>query len=358
MNHLCAKEIGHILAVFDDLLLDLDILALIPNRIQELPVDVEEGARDVLAQYAEAEARLEAGFHQEEAVLSHKNATRALVDRLREMSWVRQVQNQVEASPSVFSFHEVIKTLQDLAAEKLTTTVEEDTIKAQILRDTVTREQTASADVKALKREVQAESMARKTEVARRDESIQKLLEEYKQVQDEAHNWEVDFDRNMSQQARTQAETFASQEEMLQKQIASLAEELRKAEERNAKEETAARNERRRREQFLDGLLQQYDREMIEKTDDLETLQTDLKKDGTRMEALEKDLKVLDDEYEAAEKAARIEATRKAHYQALLQQQEEHSKLIQAFFRGYWVRSQARKATKKRRPSSKKSKRK
>ena len=80
-------------------------------------------------------------------------------------------------------FHLIIKTLRGLMHDKFNTTVEEDLQKFEILRDTVSREQTASADVKALNREFQSERNLRKVEVARRDEAIKKLSDELQTIQ-------------------------------------------------------------------------------------------------------------------------------------------------------------------------------
>ena len=91
--------------------------------------------------------------------------------------------------------------------------------------------------------------------------------------QESAVEEDKEFERQVKDAEEINVQTYQQEEERLQSLVEQLEANLAKAEEANNKEEAALRQERRKREQFLDGLLTQYDTEMNEKTSEFEQYQ-------------------------------------------------------------------------------------
>lgn len=344
MNQQTVLESKRILAIIDDALEDLMLLQHLPvSPSKPSPLPPPSGLDHFLAELFEAEQRLEAAppLNSEELNFIHKNAVRAVLDFLRRTG-------QMNAPSSISDeglarFQVVMKTLRSLMNDKFNTTVEEDLLKFEILRDTVSREQTASADVKALNREFQSERSLRKVEVARRDQAIAKLTEELQMIQNGAVEDAKAFERQVKAQEEAAAQTYKEEEEQLLSSLEQLETNLRRAEEANHKEEAALRQERRKREQFLDGLLTQYDTEMTDKTRELGQFASDIANDHLRLEQLEKDLKMFDEQQAKRDDEERVENHRKMHHMNIITRIETSSKLLQAFWRGFAVRNMLKK---------------
>mmetsp|Transcript_66674 Transcript_66674/g.118315 ORF Transcript_66674/g.118315 Transcript_66674/m.118315 type:complete len:365 (-) Transcript_66674:91-1185(-) len=351
MNQQTVLESKRILAIIDSLLEDIHILQYVPQYLSQFqPADLAFLGPDIqgrLAEQFELERKIELGqaASNEELTVSHKNTVRVTCDLLRHMKFALQDGYESQGLPDegLLRFELIINTLRGLMHDKFNTTVEEDLQKFEILRDTVSREQTASADVKALNREFQSERNLRKVEVARRDQAIAKLSDELQTIQDSAIEDAKDFERQVKEQAEQAREQYQKEEEELLAMVSQLETNLTKAEETNTREEASLRQKRRKMEAFLDGLLTQYDTEMTDKTGEQEQLINDYNQDQIKLEQLEKDLKQFDEEQAKRDEEEQVENARKMHNMEILYRMETSSKLLQAFWRGYAVRLMIKK---------------
>jgi|UniRef100_A0A7S4D2I8 DNA repair exonuclease SbcCD ATPase subunit len=349
MNQQTVLESKRILAIIDDLLNDLTTLQCVPAFLSQFqPADLAYLGPDIqgrLSELLDTERKLEQGqgVGNEELSFAHKHSVRAVLDMLRQVQYTDGYEPATSPDEGLMRFHLIIKTLRGLMHDKFNTTVEEDLQKFEILRDTVSREQTASADVKALNREFQSERNLRKVEVARRDEAIKKLSDELQTIQESAVEEDKEFERQVKDAEEINVQTYQQEEERLQSLVEQLEANLAKAEEANNKEEAALRQERRKREQFLDGLLTQYDTEMNEKTSEFEQYQQDYARDQIKLEQLEKDLKQFDEDQAKRDAEEKIENDRKLHHMEVLVRMDTSSKLLQAFWRGYAIRLMIKK---------------
>lgn len=351
MNQQTVLESKRILAIIDGLLEDLTLLQYVPPYLSQFqPADLAFLGPDIqsrLSEQFEYERKIELGqaVSNEELTFAHKNAVRVTCDMLRHVRFNLEGGQDSVSIPDegLVRFHLIISTLRGLMHDKFNTTVEEDLLKFEILRDTVSREQTASADVKALNREFQSERNLRKVEVARRDQAIAKLSDELQTIQDSAVEDAKEFERQVKEQEEQAIATYQKEEEDLLAMVAKLEADLAKAEEASAKEEASLRQERRKREAFLDGLLVQYDTEMTDKTSELEQLHEDHTRDQIKLEQLEKELKQFDEEQAKRDEEEAVEGSRKLHNMEILVRMDTSSKLLQAFWRGYAVRLMIKK---------------
>eukprot|EP00667_Euglena_gracilis_P015739 EG_transcript_16405 len=341
MNQQTVLESKRILAILDDLLDDVSLLHTASTSSNRLSEDLQIR----LGELMEAEDRLEAApsLSNEELLFQHRTQVRGLLDFLRYEGVAPNDGVEDGGEEGLLRFLVVLRTLRGLMSDKFHTTVEEDLLKFEILRDTVSREQTASADVKALNREFQSERNLRRVEVAKRDQLIAKLQEELQYIQETAGEEAKEFDRRVRFQDEEVARTYQQEEQGLQAQVQQLEASLKKARDANQKEEAALRQERRKREQFLDGLLTQYDTEMTSKTGELQQYSEDYSRDQARLEELEKELKVFDEKQAMRDSEERRENSRRAHQMEILNRIEMSSKLLQAFWRGYSLRMMLKK---------------
>lgn len=343
MNQQTVLESRRILAVLDDVLLDLHLLQTLVQEPSDCPAPVLRRSAGLL----ETEQRLEAApsLTNDELLFQHRTQVRGLLDTLQGFLENPLDLATADSGPdeSLGRFQVVMQTLRGLMSDKFNTTVEEDLLKFEILRDTVSREQTASADVKALNREFQSERNLRRVEVAKRDQLIGKLQEELQAVQESAREEAAEFETRLREQEEEATRVYHQEEEGLQGQVAQLEAALQKAREANQREEAALRQERRKREQFLDGLLAQYDTEMQSKTGELSQYGADYAEDQRRLEQLEQELKVFDEQQARRDDEERTESNRRLHHMEIMTRVETSSKLLQAFWRGYAVRTMLKK---------------
>jgi len=307
----------------------------------------------------ERKIELNQGVISEELSVAHKRQTRLVVDLMKSAGFaVDKYQPYTGKEDSVERFCDVLRILRELLHDKFNTTVEEDLLKFEILRDTVSREQTASADVKALNREFQSERNLRRVEVQRRDAAIAKLSEELQVIQESAQEDSKEFERLTKSKEEAMLQTYQKEEEELLNQVKSLETTLQKTQELNKQAELSLRQERRKRELGLDGLLTQYDKEMTEKTKQLENLTKEYGKDNKKLGDLDKDIKVFDEDHVKRDEEEKIENERKLHLRKIADQLEKSSKLIQAFWRGYAIRLMIKKKAGKKKKGGGKGKKK
>merc|ERR1719456_51079 len=338
---------SRVLAVVDELIHDVSLLARLPESALELPEAVQ--ADPLISEYFSLEESVAEALD-DETVFRHKALTRRLLHHLRSTDFDTSCP---VAAPSLKLFENVLTILRGLTDTKLHTTAEQDAAKFQILRDAFSREQHASADVKALREDWQRERVLRQTEVARRDATIRALVTEIESVKAAAEQEAAQFAASSAETLREVNSRGQAEQAALTEELQRLETKLGELESRHAQAEGALRQEKGRRMRVLEGVLSQYDRDVSEKDALLQGLVDATRADTAAGEIAEEELSKLNLVVSEMESSAQVEAERVQHRQNLLAEEARAAETIQAFFRGYHTRLLAKtKKPKKRAPTA------
>lgn len=362
MNAQTIAETHRILAVVDDLLEDLEVLAVVPPYLSAVPPrDMQHitnafkgtnGGREAQAQlndHFDLERKLEsaAGNVAPDDVADHHLSCRSLLDTLRQAGYPHY-EAAFPPNDNIDNFRSIIGVLRSLLRDRFNTTVEDDVIKFAILNDTVNREKSASADVQALNREYQNEKESRRVEVEKRDIAIRKLKEEIAKLEESSRRETEEFLLVSEQHAEADRERYKQEYESLEAKRQDMTGGLRSAEVKCSNEENQLRGERSKKEKELEQIIDSYDKEMTNLTTTVETLEQETKQDLEVISKLHAKLETLNKEDEEHKQGKQIELERKDHRQFVTVNLENCSRVIQAFWRSHAVRLHAMQKGKKK----------
>jgi len=368
-------ESERILTVLDELLQDLGILAYLPNMYGDLSAEdlnhiQAQGGRpaeavQTLVDHYEIERKLDdirvtGAAEAAGDIASHAHSTRAVVDLLKGAMYGQAYEPAAPANDAIVRFQKIIQTLKGLVQNNFSTTVEEDDQKLQILRDTVSREQHASADVKALNREYHTERKLRHTEVMKKDQAIRKLMEEHEDVEQKASEDINEYSRAAIERQAMEAQKAEAEEQELEEQLAKLEQQLKQLKETNTQSESTLQQERKKKENNLGNTIEQYDKEMTEKTQEIELARANTEKAKLELASIEKEAmryKQSNDEVQEENQIAQARHQNRATVQIHI---ESSCRMIQAFWRmtaeqNFW-KKKAQKKKGKGKPGGKKGK--
>ncbi|PWV20560.1 hypothetical protein C3747_6g405 [Trypanosoma cruzi] len=344
------------------------------------PTDVD--GNEVLLQMAEfAELEKEildlatvAGSVEESDLNRHHMLFRAILDTLQEneyVSMVRELQERranllvtkAESSlahlidPGVLALKNAMEILLSLVMARNKTTVNEDVRNYRILHEAVNREKTASADVKALKREYQETKESHKKEVEALETEIQRLEEEIDYTRSVvAMELSAFLEVNQQLQGERQMQDVGHLEEV--KQLAEKNKEtLATLVNRNQEEANALRTQRAKKEAAVSAAITEYDVQISTLQAATATLNKETEEDTEAIVALDEELDVLRTEKNEYQLEKFVESMRDRHYEEMQLAMDENTRTIQASFRAYMARVRFQKtqgSSKKRGRRSKK----
>ncbi len=369
MNPQTVREGKRILAIVDELLEDLDILACVPPYLSAIPnqdmthitnsYSGTNGGREAQSQLNEhfdLERKVEsaAGDLTADDMLDHHMSTRALVDTLRRVGYASTYKPVYPPNQSVLNFKEPVTLLRGLLKDRFATTVEEDAVKFNILRDTVNRENTATADVQALNREYNNEVESRKVEVQKREIMIRKLKEEIEALRSTSESERKSFEQLSEEHRLNDEERFKSEEIGLHQKVKDAEVELHNTSTKCVVDEKSLRATRSKKEAALQKMLEDYDAEMISASETMKQLEIETVRDREILDGVEKALAQLrreEDDYELELEAGKMRQTHRAVIEGEIHQQ---ARIIQAYFRSYIVRVHESQKGKKKKGGKKK----
>lgn len=195
-----------------------------------------------------------------------------------------------EKSESLSRFLDVMKQYKNVLEDKLNTTVEEEESRREIRNATTTRENKATADVKALKRELDSEKAARSREMDQRKQDVRKLRNEIILLQENEEAERATTTERLASKEKQKEDEFIQMKEYLEKQISVISEALNKKKEENQQLEDKLRIMRKNSETKVGSVVQKYDQFMFETLEKLETLKKDFELDSQRYAFLEQEL--------------------------------------------------------------------
>lgn len=359
-------ESERILTVIDELLEDLGTLAYVPSYYGEIPdedlafittsASSHPQSQQILEGHYDVERKLDEDVRtagvDTETERQHAHSIRAVIDTLRAARY-GDSENADGYKPSappndaILRFQKIIRTLRGLVHNNFETTVEEDDQKLQILRDTVSREQHASADVKALNREFMTERKLRTTEVMKKDQAIRKLMEEHDDVESKATEDIQQYKRAADERQLMEVQKAEQEEKELEDHLAKLKAQLEELKRANHKDELSLRGERKKKENQVFTIISDYDKEMKMKFQQKKDLKQEIERDQKELTEVSKEVEKYQEENTTAEEEESTKGQRDQHRAFMKLHIDDGCKTIQAFWRGFMERKKGQQRAKK-----------
>eukprot|EP00405_Crypthecodinium_cohnii_P044334 CAMPEP_0206577962 /NCGR_PEP_ID=MMETSP0325_2-20121206/31679_1 /ASSEMBLY_ACC=CAM_ASM_000347 /TAXON_ID=2866 /ORGANISM="Crypthecodinium cohnii, Strain Seligo" /LENGTH=397 /DNA_ID=CAMNT_0054083509 /DNA_START=173 /DNA_END=1363 /DNA_ORIENTATION=- len=371
-----------ILSIMDELKEKLTYLSVATPQVlsalqnEEGQAIAEQLGPDLMKQYAEqmrmeelyvvanaaADRDLTGGEENEEAREEGSSLKKNTLELCRKMKNVPNIVTELrnlqerDANRNVMNFLITLKDMQELTLKRLTTTVEEERSRSELLEHYKNREAEASKRKQQLEKDLASLKSACERAQSQRDEILTKLKADLADVKDTKAERMTDLRNKYEKRMKDHEAVFAAKEEELLRKIGALKEANKKAKATNDDEEAQLKQRARRYEMDVDTVIKHYD----------ETLKGMAMEVGEKMEAYKKEQKQrneLDDHFKKVQKERdtilaedMIADVRLAKRQAELDRKNEASALVQAFWRGILAREQysALKRAKKKKGGKKK----
>jgi hypothetical protein len=325
-NKTLAPIIQRIINVLDELLEDL-------QSVQHVPVMTSQYTSTVQGSFSQETQQMIAQLFEEEKILEQKFKEKINVSELLEFAdpvkrsskriceLMRQSKYQIKTLRREKESHNVklnrliarLSDMREVWCDKLNTTVEEEQIRAEQRSETAARDKKASADVKALQRELASERSIREKEVSLREDAIKKLQDELYYLQTSSKNEKQDFDTLYLEKEDTAEKKYIKFDALLKDQIEKTKDKLRLAKLEHEKLEKELILQRKGEEKQVEGIVGTYDKTMSETSVKINGLMLDYERDEKRVNYLQAELKKFEiEKKEKEEEIRKIMEERKA----------------------------------------------
>lgn len=325
-------------------------------RLEELYVVANAAAdRDLVHGDENEEARGEEGQSLKKNTLELCRKMRAVPNIVPEL---RNFQER-DATRNVIQFLKTLADMQELTLKRLTTTVEEERSRTELLEHYKNREAEASKRRQQLEKDLTHLKSACERAQSHRNEILTKLKAELLDVRDSKAERMTALRNKYEKRMKDHEAAFSAKEEDLRKKINALKEANKKSRVNNEEEELAQKSKAKRYEMDVESVIKQYDT----------TIKDMAFTCGERMEAYKKEQKQLNELADHFKKVEEERATisaeeaiadaRKAKREAERKRRDDASCLVQSFWRGICSREQyvtLKKARKKKGGGKKKAK--
>src|SRR5690606_3665564 len=231
MNSRTQAEIDRVINVIEDATMELKLVTYLSTYMTQMP-------QNVLSKFNTQTKQAISNLMDIERVYDYKikngemnQQTISLAEKIKEL--VRQIlylfkKNgylnddlffELEPNKRMLGFLKTFQELAEVWSDKLHTTVEEEQIKNDQKNEAAARDKKASADVKALQRELASERSIREREVSLREDALNKLKEELTNLQRSTQAELSEFNQTMKDREITEHTEFKNKKEKLINEI-------------------------------------------------------------------------------------------------------------------------------------------
>mmetsp|Transcript_88848 Transcript_88848/g.248693 ORF Transcript_88848/g.248693 Transcript_88848/m.248693 type:complete len:370 (-) Transcript_88848:71-1180(-) len=296
----------------------------------------------------------------EEETLLKKNT----LDLCRKMRQVPDIVTQLrnfqerDANRNVLQFLRTLAEMQELTLRRLTTTVEEQQSRAELVAHYTNREQEANKRKLHLEKELTLLKSACERAQSMRTEILTKLKADLLDVRDSKQEKMASLRSRYEGRMKDHEAAFAAKEEDLRRKINALREANAKAKANNEEEETAQKGKAKRLVQDVKQVITQYDEKVKQMAFDIGEKRDAYKKEQKQYTELADHFKKVDEEKATIAAEEAIAEARKKKREAERERRDASAALVQAFWRGIICRETfgAMKKAKKKKGGGKKKK--
>jgi hypothetical protein len=356
-----------IIAILDELKEKLTFLSVVTPQVLS-GLQSEEGqaccellGSDLVRQFAEqirleelymvASSGVEGGFAHAQAEDNEevREDVRALqkntVELCRKMRAVDRIvpelRNFQETRPAaVIQFLKTLADMQELTLKRLTTTVEEERSRQELLDYYRIREEEATKKKQQLDRDLNQIRKECERAQSQRNDILLKLKADLFEVKDRKTERMNQLQARYEQRMRDAQESFNAKRDELTKRINQLKESNKKLRQNSQEEETVKKKTAKRYEKEVDDVIQQYDKEVKELAGHLSEHEDLFKKDRRRLGDLKERFEKVDAERSCIEAEEAITEARRKKLNDEMDRRNQSSALVQAFWRGIMQRQE------------------
>lgn len=393
-------EIQRILNVIDESIADVEILEYLPclstppstDFVANLPIDVQKAIAALHGAEKDYEKVLQSfSKHADtlEAINALKYSTRsacyqvnkhACIDLLRQKvpkssaprtkiatklhfaddsPFVNKQAESLLHSDNLDRFRTVLVQLRAVWDDKLHTTTEEEQMRIDQKNETAARDKKASADLKALQRELAAERSIREREVSLREDALNKLKEELNALKGASMAETKEFESKLMEKETKSQNDFVNLKAYMEAEIKKRKDELDVIKESQAVLEKELRAKRIQSEKKVEDWLNKYDTFMTKTTNETELLKSEYNTDEVRVQFLKAELARFAEERRQREEVERQREEERKQRESIQKQKIRAAGMLLKLYFKFKAKKLAKEkeaaAAKKKSPKKKKS---
>lgn len=272
---------------------------------------------------------------------------------------VQELRNFQETRPgAVIQFLKTLADMQELTLKRLTTTVEEERSKMELLEHYKVKEFEASKRKQQLEKDLHHIRRECERAQSQRTEVLTKLKADLLDVKDSKLDRMNALRTRYENRMKEYQEQFNGRKEDYLKKITALKEKNTKTRAQSNEDELAKKKTVRRYEMDVENVIKQYDTTIKEMAYNLNEHQEGFKKEEKQLKELKEHFEKVDSEKACIDQEEDISNARKAKLEAEKQRRADSAAQVQAFWRGIIQREQYQvlKKNKKKKGGKKKGK--
>ncbi|NXE01793.1 DRC10 protein, partial [Chaetorhynchus papuensis] len=346
-----STETERILTVFDETIVKLEITRLIPRiigslerfarmlgpeitsnllELQKLSVEIQ----DLLASPGDEEKRRPV---EQRLKCSLRNTLRLFLDNpllyygLKYEVWVRESPADV--------FIRAFKEFRDFTLERLLTSPDEEKEKIQFMEDISLRIEKNTETISALQAELEAATQARDEEVKSKDKKIENLKASMENLAKECKADILQITKEGEKQRKEDEKASQDRCAVLEQDVLRLRAQFKALVLEHRASELVLRKERCKTERETEKWVQKYDTDMTEKQATYEEIEAVYNEEKAELALLMEKHALLLQEYTAIEEERRMLKEKAEEAAREAARRNDAATYIQAFWKGYLVRS-------------------
>eukprot|EP00933_Yihiella_yeosuensis_P052140 TRINITY_DN50152_c0_g1_i1.p1 TRINITY_DN50152_c0_g1~~TRINITY_DN50152_c0_g1_i1.p1 ORF type:complete len:383 (+),score=113.37 TRINITY_DN50152_c0_g1_i1:93-1241(+) len=269
---------------------------------------------------------------------------------------VQELRALQETKPAaVFQFLKTLADMQDLTLKRLTTTVEEEKSRQELLEHYKSREAEASKRRQQLEKDLSYIRRECERAQSQRTEILTKLKADLLDVKDTKLEKMSALRNKYETRMRAHQEAFDAKRDELQKKITALKDSNKKLKNQSNEEEMDQKKKAKRYEMDVETVIHKYDSEVRELAKLFGENQEHLKKENRNLSELREHFEKVDEEKQHIASEEAMVSARRAKLEQEKLRKKESAALLQAFWRGIVQREQfgAMKKSKKKKGKKK-----
>merc|ERR1719188_645006 len=254
---------------------------------------------------------------------------------------VQELRNFQDVRPTqVIQFLKTLADMQDLTLKRLTTTVEEERSRQELLENYKTREKEATLRKQQLERDLNHMRKECEKAQSQRQEILTKLKADRYEVQDNQRKRREELRSRYEIRMTQHQDAFTHKKDDVEKKISELRDKNNKLKANSEVEENERQKNARRFEREVGDKIKEYDEKVREITQEIAETRELKDQENKRLVELEERFYKIDEERECIRQEESIVDARKKKLEDEKQRRNEMAALVQAYWRGIITREQ------------------
>jgi len=247
---------------------------------------------------------------------------------------------QEQKSANMLQFLRTLAEMQELTLKRLTTTVEEERSRQELLEHYVGREEAASKRRQQLEKDLAHIRREREKAQSSRTEVLTKLKADLLDVKDSTELRMKQLRERFEARMNEHQEKFNAQQEAYTKNIATLKDANKNMRMGSQEDEIGLRRQKVRRETDVENVIKSYDSAVMEMVVDFNCHVDEYKKEQKSLQELKEHFSKVDAEKERISHEEAITRTRLKKAEMERQKRQLSASTVQAFWRGILQREE------------------